>query len=105
MATESLPNTELSILSRIIDPDEAHLSPEAAKSILTLDFAEQDHRRMADLASRNQSELLSNDEKLELESDGNVSHLLALWLSQNNDDGVFRRDKGRRDRGCNRWGP
>jgi hypothetical protein len=82
MATESLPNTELSILSRIIDPDEASLSPEAARSILSLDFAEQDHQRMAELTTRNQSGSLSDDERAELESYSNVSHLLALWQSK-----------------------
>jgi hypothetical protein len=37
---------------------------------------------MAELTTRNQSGSLSDDERAELESYSNVSHLLALWQSK-----------------------
>ncbi len=82
MATESLPNTEITILSRIIDPNDASLSPEAAKSILALDFPERDHQRMSSLVEKNATGELTAEEQAELESYNNVGHLLALWQSK-----------------------
>jgi len=82
MATESLPNSELSILGRIIDPEDPSLSPEAARSILLLDFRGSDHERMSALLTKNREGKLSDNERAELESYNNVSHLIALWQSK-----------------------
>lgn len=82
MATESLPNTEISILSRIIDPEDPSLSADAARSILAMDFQDADHDRMAELVAKNQAGELSEVERFELTSYVNVGHLLALWQSK-----------------------
>lgn len=82
MATESLPSAELSILTRIIGPDNPSLSPDAAKSILALDFLESDRVRMAELVAKNQSGQISAAERQELDGYVNVGHLLAIWQSK-----------------------
>lgn len=73
---------EAAILSRIIHPERDDLSPEAARSILKLDFDEQDRARMHELAGRAQDGALSEGEAAELESYRRVGRLLDLMRSK-----------------------
>ena len=43
---------EAAILSRLIRPERADLSPDAARSILKLDFEDQDRARVHELATK-----------------------------------------------------
>jgi hypothetical protein len=75
-------NTSAAILNRLIDPETADLSPEAAESILRLDFREADHARMAELSSKAQEGALTADEREELQEYIRVADLLAVFQSK-----------------------
>jgi hypothetical protein len=79
MATlQGIPSTEAEILDRVIHPDRADLSNEAAKALLTLRFEQQDLDRIHELLTKNQDDALTPDEKAELESYLRISSLLDL---------------------------
>ena len=75
-------SSELAIFARLIRADDSDLSRELARYILTLGFDDEDQKKMADLAERNQEGLLSSDEKAELENFVKAGHLLALLHSK-----------------------
>jgi len=66
------------ILNRLIQPDVGDLSPEAAESILRLDFREPEHARMAELSEKAQSGKLSPEERAELNEYIRVADLFAI---------------------------
>jgi hypothetical protein len=70
--------TDTEILRRVIEPDRANLSPEAARFMLGLDFPEADHERMALLSDKANVRTLSDQERAELEGYIRVSDFLAL---------------------------
>ena len=81
MQTTVTPLTEAEIWTRIIMPEKNGLSPETARSLLELRFAEQDTARMNDLARKNREGVLSDDERKELAlyvKAGDVLSLLHL---------------------------
>lgn len=71
-------NLEAAILTRLIAPAAATLSPEAARSILDLAFDRQDLTRMNSLAKKNQSGKLTAAEEADFESYLRVGRFLAL---------------------------
>lgn len=73
---------EAAILSRLIQPERADLSPEAAQSILKLDFDDQDRTRMHELSVKAQSGRLTDSEHAEIESYRRVGRLLDLMRSK-----------------------
>lgn len=75
-------SSEAAILGRIIHPERDDLSPDAARSILKLDFDEQDRARMHELAVRAQGGGLTEAELAELESYRRVGRLLDLMRSR-----------------------
>lgn len=76
------PNTELTILSRIIAPDKASLPREAASAFLALAFAREDVQRMNELAeSAREGNLTPNDQD-ELDHYERVGHMLSLLHSK-----------------------
>ena len=74
--------TEAEILGRVIDPATPSLAPEAARSILALDFQPKDHERMQVLADKAGQGILTTEELAELESYNHVGHILALLQSK-----------------------
>lgn len=58
------------------------LSPDAARSLLALDFASADRERMNSLAARAREGTLTNDEDEELENYLLVGDLLAIMQSK-----------------------
>ena len=70
------------ILSRVIAPETPSLSPEAARSILQLDFQVTDQQRMRALAEKASAGTLTSDERDEAEGYNHVGHLLALLQSK-----------------------
>jgi hypothetical protein len=81
-ATAPLSNGEAAILSRLIRPERADLSPEAARSLLKLDFENQDRARMHELVTKAQAGTLTGAEEAGLESYRRVGRLLDLMRSK-----------------------
>ena len=74
--------SELAILSRVLEPEQATFSPEAARAILGLDFGQPDKDRMCLLSSKAQEGTLSSEEKVEINNYERVGHLLNLMQSK-----------------------
>jgi hypothetical protein len=75
-------NTGSAILNRLIDPEAENLSPEAARSLLQLDFAEMDHQRMSELSLKAQSAEFTDSEREELQEYLHIADLLAVLQSR-----------------------
>lgn len=75
-------NSEADILSRIIAPNKAGLSIEAARSILALSFDPDDIDRMNELSDKANEGILSEDEEQQLNNYERVGHLLAILQSK-----------------------
>jgi hypothetical protein len=73
---------ESSILKRVIQPENGDLSPELARYVLTLDFPEADHRRIAELSEKAQHGTLSAQEEAELEGYLSVNDFLMIVHSK-----------------------
>jgi hypothetical protein len=78
----TVPNGEAAILGRLIRPERDDLSPDAARSILKLDFDDQDRARMHELALKAQQGALSVADAAELASYRGVGRLLELMRSK-----------------------
>jgi hypothetical protein len=74
--------SEAAIFSRVIEPEKAMLSPEAARSILALDFCPEDRQRMQELAAKARAGSLTTDEQEELDNCGRVGSLLGIMKSK-----------------------
>jgi hypothetical protein len=74
--------TEADILSRLIDPSNPSLTPDAARALLQLQYADSDHARMEELATKSNEGTLSPEERRELESYVFVGDVLALLKSK-----------------------
>jgi hypothetical protein len=75
-------SSELAILSRILEPEEPTLSPDAARSLLSLDFRPQDRARMQELAAKARDGTLSPEEHLEIDNYEKVGHVLSLMKAK-----------------------
>lgn len=73
---------EADILSRVIDPANPTLTPQAAEGILSLSYSEADHQRMQELAAKSNDGTLSEEERRELEGYVFVGDLLAMLKSK-----------------------
>jgi hypothetical protein len=71
-------NSGVAILSRVIEPTEEPLTPEAARTLLAFRFQKIDERRMNQLASKARKGTLSERERNEAEQYNLVGHMLAL---------------------------
>jgi len=80
--TELSDNSTVSILARILEPEEGRLPPEAARYVLSLKFTERDRQRMALLAQKARQGTLTAVEQSDLENYCNVGDLLALIQSK-----------------------
>jgi hypothetical protein len=74
--------TEADIFSRVIDPSNPTLTPEAARALLHFGYSESDHARMAELARKSNDGTLSLEERRELESYVFVGDVLAMLKSK-----------------------
>jgi hypothetical protein len=87
-------NSEAAIFRRVLEPEKPMLSPDAAHSILALDFTAEDRERMNALAAKAREGTLTSDEDEELENYLRVGDLLAIMQSkarrslQNGEPGV-----------------
>jgi hypothetical protein len=74
--------TESAILTRIVLPDSATLTPAVAQSVLSMEFTDDDRRRMNELSLKAQDGSLTDDEQAELDSYERVGHFLSLLKSK-----------------------
>jgi hypothetical protein len=74
--------TEVSILNRILRPDEPTFSPEGARDILGLSFPESDMQRMRELSARARAGTLTPEEDAEAGRYELLGHLLAVLQSK-----------------------
>jgi len=81
-ASLAVPNTEASILSRLMDLSGANLTPAAAEFLLTIQFPADDVARMNRLSEIAQDGTLTSEQQGELDSYIHVSNLLALMQAQ-----------------------
>jgi hypothetical protein len=70
--------TEADILSEVIAPDRAGLSPECARSMLELRFTENATKRMGELLDKNNKGTINAEEREELEKYLRVGTFLDL---------------------------
>jgi len=74
--------SEAAIFSRVLEPEKPMISPDAARSILGLDFTAADRERMNALAAKARAGTLSKEEDEELENYLRVGDLLAIMQSK-----------------------
>ena len=77
-AAKRAEDRETTFWSRLLRPERGDLSPEAARSLLKLDFEDEDRTRMRELATRNRSGALMAAEEAELDSYCRVGKVLDL---------------------------
>lgn len=75
-------NTQAEIWGRLIEPDKADLSPDAANSLLALGFKKTDRDRMNYLAAQARAGRLSDAEQVELQEYLRAGDVLALLKSK-----------------------
>lgn len=80
--TSAFPNTEAELLRRVVDPQRAGWSPEAAQSILALSFSQEDQDRASELAEKAGTGAMTPEEQREMESYRHVGRFLELVKSR-----------------------
>jgi len=75
-------NTHTTIWDRVIDPEKEDLSPDAARSLMRLDFRDQDRKRMLELAAGRQAGTLLPAELAEAEEYRRATDVLTLLQSK-----------------------
>jgi hypothetical protein len=83
--------SEVAILSRVLEPDQPTLPPEAARALLALEFGPADKERMRQLSAKAREGSLTPDEQAETNNYERVGHLLNILRSK-----ARRSLKGRR---------
>jgi hypothetical protein len=74
--------SEVAILSRILEPNNGTLAAAAARAWLKVDFTDQDRARMHELALKAQQGTLSAQDHLDLDSYRRVGCLLDMMHSK-----------------------
>ena len=75
-------NNESAILSRLVGPDPATMTPEAAQAILTIGFSQADKDRMQALSAKARAGALTVQEEGEVESYSRVGSLISILKSK-----------------------
>jgi hypothetical protein len=76
------PNNDVAMLTRLIRPDRADLSVNAAKFILKIEFEQADHDRMRTLSQKANAGILTPAEQAELDDYERVGCLIDLLHSK-----------------------
>ena len=80
--TSAFPNSEAELLRRVVDPERAGWSPEAAQSILALSFSQKDQDRTTELTEKTDIKTMTPEETREMESYRHVGRFLELVKSR-----------------------
>jgi hypothetical protein len=75
-------NSEPAIWGRLLDAPGGVMEPGVARYFLSLDFSDEDRKRMNELSEKAREGTLNDDEREQLESFNHVSHSLALLQSK-----------------------
>jgi hypothetical protein len=78
----TVPSRQAEILARTIGADDAGLSEEAARSLLTLQITDTDRDRVNQLAAQSRDGSLNEEERAELDDYERVASLLELLQSK-----------------------
>jgi hypothetical protein len=70
------------ICARLIQAAKTAISPEAARYLMSLDFADADHARMQELIEKSNDGTLSAEEMAELDGYVNIANVLSVMHSQ-----------------------
>lgn len=73
---------QIDIFRRILEPVRAKLTPAAARSLLALDFSDEDRDRMNVLAEKARAGCLTKNEDAELDDFIHVGNMLAIIQSK-----------------------
>jgi hypothetical protein len=82
MPTTHADTSEVSILNRILRPDQPGFSPEAARAILALDFDQDDKERMKALSAGARAGTLTAEEEAQAAKYEMIGHLLNIMQSK-----------------------
>lgn len=82
MPTTYADTSEVSILNRILRPDDPTFSPEGAQDILSLGFSESDKQRMRELSAKARAGTLTGEEDAEAGRYELLGHLLGILQSK-----------------------
>lgn len=80
--TLDIPNCDVAIMARIIQPERGDLSVAAARAFLKLAFDESDQDRMDALMKKAHAGTLSLEESNEMDDYERVGHLLGMMHSK-----------------------
>lgn len=80
--TISTPSHEAELLRRVVDPQRAGWSREAAEAILALSFPSSDQERASELAQKAGADTLTAEEQREMEDYKHVGRLIELMQSR-----------------------
>jgi hypothetical protein len=78
MATASVSPTDSDIFAAVIAPDRPGFSPEAARSLLNLQFTREQQARIHELLDKSGAGTLDPDEQTELDVYGRVGNFLSF---------------------------
>ncbi|HEX3654942.1 MAG TPA: hypothetical protein VHV55_04015 [Pirellulales bacterium] len=78
----SLSTLETAILTRVVLPEAATLTPAVAQSVLSMEFTADDRQRMNELSEKAQAGSLAAEEQAELDSYERIGHFLSLLKSK-----------------------
>ncbi|HYL75804.1 MAG TPA: hypothetical protein VEU96_16455 [Bryobacteraceae bacterium] len=76
------PNREAEIWARLMRAQKEELSSEAAEFLVSIDFEDEDRRRMLELAERSGAGTLTLDEQAEFDSYLHIGNFLAIMQSK-----------------------
>jgi len=80
--TISTPSHEAELLRRVVDPQRAGWSRDAAEAILALSFPSSDQERASELAQKASADTLTAEEQREMEDYRHVARLIELMHSR-----------------------
>lgn len=78
----SIPNCDVAILTRLIQPEQGDLPLAVARAFLKFDFAKSDQKRMRDLSQKANAGTLTPEEQTEIDDYDRVGHLLGMLHSK-----------------------
>ncbi|MCC7420249.1 MAG: hypothetical protein IT428_08220 [Planctomycetaceae bacterium] len=81
MTTLTAPD-EFDLFSRVVRPEQPTLSADAARSLLSLTFSEEDVARMNELSAKARAGHLAPIEQQELDSYERVGHMIGILQSK-----------------------
>jgi hypothetical protein len=77
-----IPNREADIWARLIRAQNDALPPDVAQFMLSIDFEDEDRKRMLELAERSEAGTLTGQDQVEFDSYLHIGNFLAIMRSK-----------------------